>query len=189
VNKPCLRCKKANDSKAKTNPYCKLRSKELSIISKRKKNNLPSVIYNKQKMYSRKRKHPRPSYSKLWLAEWLDKQPLFHTLYDSWVASNYESDLSLSVDRDNPKLPYTEDNIVLMTWFENNKRGTDMMYSGEDDRQLRKVRQLSLDGKFIREFYSVSAAARELGIRQGNITNACVGRSKSSGGFKWEYVD
>jgi hypothetical protein len=38
-------------------------------------------------------------------------------------------------------------------------------------------------------FESTAAAARALGIRQGNIVNNCAGRAKSAGGYRWRYVD
>lgn len=62
------------------------------------------------------------------------------------------------------------------------------------------IRQLSLDGKFIREFTSVYAAARELDISMPGtaIRNCCVGNSGhktekkrncyTAYGYKWEYA-
>lgn len=38
-------------------------------------------------------------------------------------------------------------------------------------------------------FESTAAAARSLGIRQGNIVNNCAGRAKTAGGFQWMYAD
>lgn len=49
------------------------------------------------------------------------------------------------------------------------------------------VLQLSLSGQFIKEWDCINDAAKALNIRQGCISNCCSGRSKSSGGFKWEY--
>lgn len=197
-NKMCTRCKadlpasmytKDRQSRDGLFTYCKTCSKEVSTISKRQKKNMPSVIYNKQRMYCRKRSDPYPEYTKKWLAQWLFNQPLFHTLYDNWVRSNYAKDLVISVDRDNPMGHYTKDNIVLMTWQENNAKGTKDMYLGKDTKQLRGVIQLDLEDNVINTFASMSIAARETGIRQSTIGNVCRStRYHTAGGYKWQYI-
>lgn len=49
----------------------------------------------------------------------------------------------------------------------------------------KRVAQLSLEGEVIKEWDSTIAAAKALGIRQGSISNVCVGRTKTAGGFRW----
>lgn len=48
--------------------------------------------------------------------------------------------------------------------------------------------QMSLDGKFIREFPSINDAYDFLGKR-GNITSVCKGRRTSAFGYKWKYKE
>lgn len=55
-------------------------------------------------------------------------------------------------------------------------------------RASKKVAQYSLDNTLIKVWDSSIDAARELGLNQGNISNAATGRSKTTGGFKWAYV-
>jgi hypothetical protein len=50
-----------------------------------------------------------------------------------------------------------------------------------------KIVQLTMEGKYIRDWESASTAGKELGINQGNITLVCRGKYKYSGGFKWAY--
>ena len=51
--------------------------------------------------------------------------------------------------------------------------------------KIRKCNQLDTEGKFIKEWSSVTKAKNNLG---GDI-NACLrGKQKTAGGFKWEYV-
>ena len=57
--------------------------------------------------------------------------------------------------------------------------------SGE--KTAKRVRQLTMDGQFIKSWDSIQEAALAIGNRQGNISNVCAGRCKSSGGYKWEY--
>ena len=47
------------------------------------------------------------------------------------------------------------------------------------------VLQYSLDNEFIREWYSISEAARELKLNKSNIAAAVRGVHKSAGGYKW----
>jgi group I intron endonuclease len=52
----------------------------------------------------------------------------------------------------------------------------------------RAVIQMDLQGNYIAEFRSAMEACRVLGISR-NITSACNGSLKQSGGFKWKYKD
>jgi hypothetical protein len=47
----------------------------------------------------------------------------FKDMHTKWIESNMESSLKPSVDRINPLKPYTKDNIQLMTWGENDRKG------------------------------------------------------------------
>jgi len=49
------------------------------------------------------------------------------------------------------------------------------------------VIQLSRDNFFIKEWYSIADAGRNLNIYNGHITNCCKGKRKTTGGFKWMY--
>lgn len=49
------------------------------------------------------------------------------------------------------------------------------------------VVQLSLDGRLIEKYHSLSEASRRTGIHAQNIGQVCLKRKKQSGGFRWEY--
>lgn len=51
------------------------------------------------------------------------------------------------------------------------------------------VLQYNKEGVFIKEWKSASEAARELNINRSGISNCCNGKSKSSSGFIWKYVE
>lgn len=53
----------------------------------------------------------------------------------------------------------------------------------------RCIAQLTKDGVLIKKFKSISSACRELGLRKGDVWKACRGQIKTSGGYKWEYID
>lgn len=54
----------------------------------------------------------------------------------------------------------------------------------------KKVRQLSLDGTLINEFYGVREAERKTGISHSGISNCCNRKPgyETAGGFRWEYA-
>ena len=66
--------------------------------------------------------------------------------------------------------------------------------TGDNTKNCRAVRQLTMDGIPIQDFHSVKAAARTLGISASGIHEAAQGfrynksPAYSAGGYKWEYV-
>lgn len=52
-----------------------------------------------------------------------------------------------------------------------------------------KIKQLSMDGYFIKEWKSIMEAARELNIDRSGISRACRGIYKQCGGYKWFYIN
>lgn len=53
----------------------------------------------------------------------------------------------------------------------------------------RPVIQLSLSGKKLGVFTSITEAASAVRMRRSTIGSALQGKSKTAGGFKWEYVE
>jgi hypothetical protein len=51
----------------------------------------------------------------------------------------------------------------------------------------KKTYQFSLDGKLIKEWPSAKEITRQLGFAASNINACCIGKIKSSRGFKWSY--
>lgn len=59
--------------------------------------------------------------------------------------------------------------------------------SGKDNKYSMRVCQISPDSKLIKIWDSVRDAARDLGISGGSISNVCLGRKETAGGFVWVY--
>ena len=169
-------------------------------------NGLISKIYSQQRKKSIHRNHTPPQYSKEELKEWMLKQSNFKELWNNWVDSNYDTQLKPSVDRLENDKGYSFDNIELVTWEENNKRGNRDMRLGKiihGTQPQIAVIQYSLSGEFINSFISISEAKRHLNRPYIKIKQACerkpiknktnVDGSQSwttyttAGGFKWEY--
>lgn len=51
-----------------------------------------------------------------------------------------------------------------------------------------KIKQLSLNGDFIKEWSSMMEASKELNIDRSGISRACSGAYKQCGGYRWCYV-
>lgn len=175
---------------------------ECNKAYKRSPEGLVKVMYNTQKRSSNHRKHIPPQYSYKELYLWVISQPNFNKLFMNWVNSSYSKMLVPSCDRLNDYLPYSLDNLRLVTWQENKDKFHKDQIDGINNKCNKAVIQRSLDGKFINEFYSVQAAARSLNKSHGAIACCCrkaiVKKKRKDGridlipvlsayGYKWEY--
>lgn len=61
-------------------------------------------------------------------------------------------------------------------------------YNGRTKQFMKKVQQISIDGTDMCVFNSLIEASRISGAWQGAISNVCLGRAKSAGGYKWKFV-
>lgn len=59
---------------------------------------------------------------------------------------------------------------------------------GKDNFSSKSVCQYSLDGKFIRKWNCIMDVQRELGFSNGNISNCCLGKQKTSYGYIWKHA-
>ena len=152
----------------------------------RTKIGLTTRIYNNQKQHSKTRGHRSPEYSKQELQEWLYSQTSFHELYSEWVNSNYEKRLTPSVDRKHNDIHYCMKNIQLMTWGENDAKGSRDHKEGILVYDQQEVIQLDKEGNIVAEYISQNQASRLTGIPQANIWKTLEGKRKTAGGFKWQ---
>lgn len=169
---------------------------------KKTKEGLVFMIYSTQKTNSKKRGHPPPQYSKIELLNWCLEQGVFHELFESWIASAYDSWLIPSVDRVNDDRGYFFGNIQLMTWRHNSnksKEGTLRELSSK------RVKQYSLEMVFIKEYDSAHQASRDTGVSRQGISKVCAGKvikvgsdsdgnavfskPRTAGGYIWKFTE
>ncbi len=136
-------------------------------------------MYQMQKQKSRLRNHPLPDYTQDELMEVTLDMPFFHTLHDEWIKSDYDSDLKPSYDRIDKYLPYTKDNIQLMTWEENNEKGR--------LEKCKAIEQFTKEEVYITTYYSAVEAEVQTKVNRGSIARCCKFKRKTAGGFKWQY--
>ncbi len=58
---------------------------------------------------------------------------------------------------------------------------------GKDSNRSIPVLQISKDNEFIREFDSISDAAKVIAISPSNISMVCTGKNKTAAGYKWKH--
>lgn len=59
---------------------------------------------------------------------------------------------------------------------------------GTKDKLSKAVYKLNLDGDILATYKSIAKAGDDTGASKGAISNVCIGRQKTAGGFKWKYV-
>lgn len=83
-------------------------------------------------------------------------------------------------------------NLEWCTRKENSKHshslGLQKSKKGVDNPRHKQLHQYSLDGVFVRSWSCVMDVERELGFKNGAISNCCLGKSKTSHNFIWKYV-
>lgn len=52
-----------------------------------------------------------------------------------------------------------------------------------------KIKQMNMNGEFIRNWNSIMDAAKYHNIDRSGISRACSGLYKQCGGYKWEYIN
>lgn len=137
-----------------------------------------NTIYRNQ-LTKQKRKGIEVKYS---YDEFKDKylnDKTFIRLFNRWLKNNCQSNLKPSFDRIDSNKSYSFDNLQIITWEENNKKGR--------VERSKKVDKYDLSDKFIKSYDSVRSASEDNNIFYQGIVACCNGRIKTSGGYIWKY--
>jgi hypothetical protein len=87
---------------------------------------------------------------------------------------------------DGNKLNNKLDNLE---WATNKENQIHKFKTGLGNNFTRKIIQYDLEGNLIKEFKSITSAAKEIGVSKGNIQGVLLNKRKSAGGFIWKYLD
>lgn len=60
-------------------------------------------------------------------------------------------------------------------------------HKGANNHMAQAVKQYDLDGKFIREYDTITQASQITGVNLSKISAVCKGKRKTSGGYVWKY--
>lgn len=176
-------CSKCNETKPLTEFYKDKNCKDgytgickaCKLIKKRSKMSLIHRIYNRQKRSSIERGHVPPAYTKDEFITWFWEQPNFEQLYNDWVTSDYDKMLVPSPDRLKNHLPYTLDNLRLVTWQVNN------------DAEQKPVIVTNAKTDKSERFKSIRQAKYFLGYKSSTQIASAIKSGKIVRGFKFEY--
>lgn len=134
-----------------------------------------AVIYERQVSHSIERGHPAPAYDLEQLAVWMHNQPHREGIWLAYVASGYQTALKPSIDRIDDNRPYVLDNLQLMTWGENRKKGALAKKAGLLNANQRRVMSLSLDGMPMNTYHSIMDAVRDVKGHMSGISSVANG--------------
>lgn len=81
-----------------------------------------------------------------------------------------------------------ENNNVKNLEWNSYKQNMKHAYDNNLNDLRKKINQLDMDDKFIKEFRSIEDAANELDIKKGNISACANNKRNSAGNFKWSFV-
>jgi len=134
-------------------------------------------------MIERQRKRGTVYYTRLELIAFCEKSKNFQRLFATWLTSGCQLSIRPTIDRVDPLKNYSLDNIQVLTYSENNKKGNSELIKTKG----KKIIQKNDKGKIINRFNSIKEAGIILGINPTNICNALRGRLKTFKNCIWEY--
>ena len=143
-------------------------------------------IYDNQIKNSKHRKYELPNYTS---KEFLDRfinDSIYLSHYNKWVDTNYAKDYAPSFDRLDDYKPYSFDNLQIMYWFENNKKGLEDRINGINKKKLKPIIGVHKKTSNVIEFESIKEASIN-GFSKGSISQCCNGKIMSSGGYVWRF--
>lgn len=137
--------------------------------------------------YILKQKLDKDGYYQVTLCKYINDSKVVRTSYvhklvaEAFVPNpkNYKYILK----KDGNKLNNNATNLI---WTEHNNKSKSRAYlSGRSRKGARCVKNLDTGS----EHDSISSAARLYNISVGGIYNCCTGRNKTSGGYRWAFID
>lgn len=155
-------------------------------------------MYASQVLSSKRRGHPAPSYTREEFVSWVFSQQNWEKLWKTYQQKQHDKNYAPSVDRVNSQLPYTINNIELVSWDVNNTRGCRDTKSGYKQTQHKPVVAYTLDRKKVAEYVSLHEAARKTGTQVTNIqrvadgvpfrkSNGKMSMLYQTGGYRWKW--
>ncbi len=144
-----------------------------------------SKIYSHQVDNSKARGYLPPEYSRKEFIDKFKNDIKFLDIFNLWIDSGCDKNLSPSFDRNSDYDRYTFKTITVMTWRENNQKAHRDRKNGNNNKVSKAIIQLDKLGNILNEFHSVSEASRKADISRQNIARNLRGDRPTAGGFRW----
>lgn len=106
----------------------------------------------------------------------------FLEIYQEWVESGFDTYKKPSVDRKDNEKGYSRNNIQILSWEENRRKG-----DAENSRVTTPIIMFDKNGNKAAEFESIKFAVEVTGFSQGNISMCCQGKREHVHGYKFRY--
>jgi len=177
--KKCIRCEEVkgidefNKCGKHLSSYCKKCRSDMYQEEKGEAKSIVFKLYRSQKGCSITRGMPPPNYTRDELFDWILSQPHFEKLRSNYIQSGFDKYLVPSCDRLNERLPYTLDNIELVTWGENFKRSIEVIKSGERDISQPIIELQYPELSYIAEHPTYKSIRVKYGVSLGDVCQCC----------------
>lgn len=155
-------------------------------------------VYGRMRQSSKERNHQMPSFTKDELKEWALKNEIEKRI-KKWSNNGCLKNETPSVNRLDDFKPYSLDNIELITWEDNNKKGRGSIKTKELAHSKiggiakamfsRPVIKTDLEDKVLAIYPSAREAARQNNTDCGSIAKVCRGEKHTHHKFKWKYYE
>ncbi len=185
--------KQSQEWKDKRNEY----SKDYRKQSKDKIEFWFSKMYSAMKTRNRKNFNLELPFSRNEFKDWINNnyQNELEKLFNIYVENNFDKYKVPSVDRIDDYKSYTFDNMQLLSWKENDIKGSECEKNKKSCSDMSKkywskaIEQLDLKGNIVNAYCSVREAERQTGFDASSISKCCRGEAFTSKGYKWRYIN
>ena len=142
-------------------------------------------IYNNQIWNSKRRWHNNPDYTLWELRDKYTNDIVFNNIYNKWIESWYNINLTPSLDRINPLIWYSLNNIQVITLKDN----LDKWHKERNLTQWKRVWKF-LNWNLIKEYLSITDAWRDNNIWFQQISLVCNKYywRKTAWWYWWEFI-
>jgi len=143
--------------------------------------NVLKRIYLEQSRKDRRENIDPPNYTQEQLIQRFINDPKYIVLYNNWVDSGFQKSLKPSIDRIDSSKGYSINNIQIMTWSENRKKG-------DKEKSKTSVHCYTKEGVYLRTFTSVKDASEKTSCSISGINACCNLRRGSNNGYTFRYA-
>lgn len=185
----CLKCNQEKTEKEmrKNGYYCRDCDNKSAKEYRRTKRGRLIQMYNDQLKNSKVRGYDMPVYTRDEFIDYMLNSDKFNKIYENWENSNFNQNLSPSVDRIDEYSTYTYENIQIVTWHENNMLAYQRRKDGLNNKQSKEIAKV-LNGVVIEVYYSINQAARENNTTARHISEVAHKKRKQAGGYDWKLI-
>jgi len=152
-------------------------------VYRHKATGLLTNLYQKLKTRNVKNGYGELNFSLMQFKNWSANDPRFFRLFRAWVCDDYSKEFKPSIDRINPYLGYSFENMQWLTWNENYIKGINEVIS-----KKKKPIIMTKGAAIIGKFRSIKDAQYFLNLSSnGDISRALLNNNRTVNGYGFKY--